>query len=203
MPRTTRPAYRMFAVFAVASALALAGCTPANTQPGGVMTTNNTDEPFGGTRPAKEVFADFLDTVDDIVRHSGTTFPRWDRQDIAGYNAVACGVKSREDGKQYYTNIHGGPVEDPDKAIVDMKAYWTGKGYKIGNIFTNMGGNTSAREINATTPAGMTVQYTPGKSRTSINVQSDCTLDPLAKETTTETIPLGDSSSAPSGSAGP
>ncbi len=205
MTCSTRPICRMLAklaVFSVASALALTGCAPANTQPGGTMTTSNTSSPFGGTRPAKEVFADFLDTIDDIVQHSGTTFPKWHRQDVAGYTGVACGVKSREDGDLYYTKLDGGPVEDPDKAIQDMKAYWEGKGYTIGNTFTNMGGNTTARQINAKTPSGIAVQYTPGKTRTSINVQSDCTLDPLAKETTTETIPLGDTGAASSGSSG-
>lgn len=166
------------------------------------MTTNMNEKPFGGTRPAKVVFADFLDTIDDIVQHSGATFPKWDRQAVAGYNAVACGVQSREDGKQYTSDLAGGPVEDPDKAIQDMKSRWEAKGYTIGNTFTNMGGNTTAREINATTPSGLLVQFTPGKTRSSVTVQSDCTLDPLAKETTTDTVPLGGTGSPSSDSAG-
>lgn len=166
------------------------------------MTTSNTPKPFDGTRPAKEVFTDFLDTIDDVVQHSGSAFPQWDRQDVAGYTGVACGVESREDGGQYYTNLDGGPVGDPDKAIQDMKSHWEAKGYTIGNIFTNMGGNTTGRQINAKSPEGILVQFTPGKTRSSILVQSDCTLDPLAKETTTETTPLGETGTPSSGSTG-
>lgn len=119
------------------------------------MTTNNIEEPFSGTRPAKVVFADFLDTVDDIVQHSGAAFPKWDRRNVAGYNAGACAVKGGEDGSRYTVSGQGGPVKDPDKAIREMKSHWEAKGYTIGNIFTNMGGNTTAREVNATTPSGI------------------------------------------------
>ncbi|MGO4858320.1 hypothetical protein [Arthrobacter sp. 2MCAF14] len=191
MTRPTRSACHPFAVLAIASALALAGCGLATTQPGGTMTSTRAPKPFDGTRPAKDVFTDFLDTIDDTIQHSGTTFPKWNRKDVTGYNAVACGIKSREDGNQYYTNLEGGPVDDPDQAIQDIKARWEAKGYAIGNIFTNMGGNTTARQINATTPSGVFVQFIPGKTRSSVEVKSDCTLDPLAKEATTDTIPLG------------
>ncbi|MDP9904706.1 hypothetical protein [Arthrobacter bambusae] len=145
---------------------------------------------LGGTRPARDVFKDYLNTFDDIVRRSGATFKKWDRADLAGYNAAACGVHSREDGRLYTRQIEGGPVPDPDAAIADMKAYWESKGYTIGNIFTNMGGNTSGRQINATTPTGILVQFTPGKEQSTIKVKSDCTLDPKARETTTATSPL-------------
>lgn len=195
MTRSTLPAFRMLTVLTVASALALSGCAPANTQPGGTMTTPHTPEPFDGTRPAKTVFTDFLDTTDDIVQHSGAAFPQWNREDVAGYTGVACGVESREDGGQYRTNLDGGPVVDPDKSLQDMKSHWEAKGYTIGNIFTNMGGNTSGRQINATSPEGILVQFTPGKTRSSILVQSDCTLDPLVKETTTNSMPLGNTAS--------
>lgn len=203
MTRPTRSAYRMLAAFAIASALALTGCTPATTQPGGTMTTNNTPKPFDGTRPAKEAFIDFLDNIDDAVQHSGTTFRKWNRQDIAGYNAVACGVKSREDGKQYTSQLEGGPVADPKAAVKTMKSHWEAKGYTIGNIFDESE-TTSGKgvEINATTPSGVFVQFTASTFGTFVNVQSDCTLDPLAKQTTTDTIPLGDTGAASPGSAG-
>jgi hypothetical protein len=53
-----------------------------------------------------------------------------------------------------------------------------------------MGGNTTGRQINATSPSGMSVQFTPGKTRSTINVQSDCTLDPDARKETTAALPL-------------
>jgi hypothetical protein len=202
MTRSTRPACQMLAVFTIASTLALTGCAPTYTQPGGTMTTNNNEESSGGTRPAKVVFADFLDTVDDIVQHSGATFPKWDRRNVAGYNAGACAVKGGEDGNKYTSSIDGGPVDDPDKAVQEMKSHWEAQGYTTGNIFTDMGGNTTAREVNATTPSGIVVQFTPGKTRSSVTVQSDCTLDPLAKETTTDRIPLGEAGNTSSPSAG-
>ena len=80
------------------------------------MTSTSAPKPFDGTRPAKEVFTDFLNTIDDTVQHSGTTFPKWNRQDVAGYNAPACGVKAREDGNKYTTQLDGGSVEDPKAA---------------------------------------------------------------------------------------
>ena len=134
-------------------------CTP------GSGVASRAPKPFDGTGPAKDVFTDFLNTIDDTIQHSGTTFPEWNRQNVAGYNAVACGIKSREDGNQYTSHLDGGPVGDPDQAVQDIKARWEAKGYKIGNIFTNMGGNTTARQINATTPSGVFVQFTPGKTR--------------------------------------
>ncbi|NYE93916.1 hypothetical protein FHU41_000137 [Psychromicrobium silvestre] len=153
------------------------------------------------TRSAKVVFQDFLDTMDDTVRHSGTEFSTWDKGDIAGYNAEACGIKSQEDGRQYTSQIVGGRVANPDLAIQQMKAYWESKGYVIESIFTNMGDNVTGRQINATSPTGILVQFTPAKEAESvINVQSDCTLDPLAAETTTETIPLG-APATPSGTS--
>ncbi|MFH5877755.1 hypothetical protein [Arthrobacter sp. NA-172] len=90
----TRSTCRMLAAFAIASALALTGCAPTNAQPGGTVTTNNASRPFGGTRPAKEVFTEFLDTIGDTVLRSGTTFPGWDRKRTAGYSTEVCGIKS-------------------------------------------------------------------------------------------------------------
>ncbi|NYE93917.1 hypothetical protein FHU41_000138 [Psychromicrobium silvestre] len=161
-------------------ATSLVGCTTSSVDPG---------YPFDGTRSAKVVFQDFLDTMDDIVKHSGTTFADWDRQDVTGYVAEGCGVRNQEDGRLYGRQIVGGRVVNPDLAVQQMKAYWESKGYVIESIFTNMGGNTTGRQINATSPTGVSVQFTPGKTRSTINVQSDCTLDPLANETTTKIIP--------------
>ncbi|MGO4858319.1 hypothetical protein [Arthrobacter sp. 2MCAF14] len=101
MTRPARPACHLLAVFIVASALVLAGCAPATTQPGGTMTSTGAPKPFDGTRPAKEVFTDFLNTIDDAVQHSGTTFPGWDRKKTAGYSTESCGINSKEDGNRY------------------------------------------------------------------------------------------------------
>lgn len=83
-----------------------------------------------------------------------------------------------------------------------MKANWEAKGYTIGNIFdeseTTQGKGV---EVNATTPSGIHVQFTASTFGSFVNVKSDCTLDPLAKETTTDTIPLGETRIASSGSA--
>jgi hypothetical protein len=136
------------------------------------------------TRSADVVFVDFLDTMDDVVKHSGTSWPEWDRQDTAGYFADACGVREPEDGRAYDSQIEGGPVKDPERAVEEMKAHWEVKGYEIGNIFDNMGGNTTGIQINATSPSGIRVQYTPSKETSYINVESDCTLDPAARKKT-------------------
>jgi hypothetical protein len=117
----TTPSYRVLTTFAVASALAVTGCAPTNTQSGGTMATNNTSKPFAGTRPAKEVFTDFLDTINDTVQHSGTTFPGWDPKKTAGYSTESCGIKSKEDGNRYTVVGEGGPIEDPKAAVEKMK----------------------------------------------------------------------------------
>lgn len=158
------------------------------------MTTSpRTDpkRPFDGTRPAAAVFKDFLDTIDDTIKHSGTSFPGWNRNRLAGYHAQACAVRSQEDGRVYTIWGEGAGVPDPQASIEAMKKHWESLGYTIGNIFDQMGGNTTGKQINASTPNGFSLQFTPGKTRTSISVQSDCTLDPLARQTTTDTIPLG------------
>ncbi|GAB3557116.1 hypothetical protein GCM10027405_01280 [Arthrobacter alkaliphilus] len=156
---------------------------------GGPMSTTGAPNLSTGTRPAKDVFTDFLNTIDDAVQHSGTTFPRWNRQHVAGYNAPACGVKAREDGNQYYTNIEGGPVSDPKAAVESMKAHWEALGYTIEGAVPWPGENQRI-DLSATSPLGTRVVFSPSKGKSGINVKSDCTLDPLAKETTTDTIPL-------------
>ncbi len=189
MTRPIRSACHLFALLAIASAVALAGCAPAATQPGGTVNSTSDPKPFGGTRPVKEVFTDFLNTIDDAVQHSGTTFPKWDRQDVSGYTGVACGVKAREDGNLYYTNLEGGPVGDPKAAVESMKARWEALGYTIEGAVPWPGENQRI-DLSATTPLGTRVVFSPSKGKSGINVKSDCTLDPLAKEATTETIPL-------------
>jgi hypothetical protein len=136
------------------------------------------------TRSADVVFVDFLDTVDDVVKRSGTSWPEWDRSDTAGYVSEVCGVRAREDGRLYQRQIEGGPVKDPESAVEEMRAYWESLGYEIGNIFDNMGGNTTGIQINATSPSGIRVQFTPSKETSYINVESDCTLDPAAGKKT-------------------
>ncbi|MFK0005428.1 hypothetical protein ACIQTZ_00090 [Paenarthrobacter sp. NPDC090520] len=66
-----------------------------------------------------------------------------------------------------------------------MKAHWESKGYKVGNIFDNMGGNTTGIQINARSSRGLLVQFTPSKGTSFINVHSECTLDPAAAKKTT------------------
>ncbi|MFJ4168197.1 hypothetical protein ACIPY3_01680 [Paenarthrobacter sp. NPDC089714] len=66
-----------------------------------------------------------------------------------------------------------------------MKAHWESKGYKIGNVFDNMGANATGIEIGASTPRGMVLVFTPSKNTSFIDVQSECTLDPAADKKTT------------------
>ncbi len=167
------------------------------------MTTNGNEEPVNGTRAAKEVFIDFREAIDDTIQHSGTTFPGWDPKKTAGYSTEPCGITSREDGHRYSVQGEGGAIGDPKAAIEAMKSHWEAKGYKIGNIFDES--ETTAGkgvQINATTPSGVSVQFTASTFGSFVNVKSDCTLDPLAKETTTDTIPLGEAGNTSSGSAG-
>lgn len=168
--------------------LAIAACT-GNTS-GGTMNTPSSDASTSvdGSRPAKVIFPEYLDTIDDTVKHSGTTFPQFDKADRSGYKAEACGVHTREDGRQYTVQIEGGPVINPSQAIESMKAQWESRGYKIGNIFPQREGGTSS-EIAAHTPSGMLVVYTAGTVASFIKVVSDCTIDPAARDVTTATIP--------------
>lgn len=203
MTRHSRPAHSILAVLAIASALALTGCAPITTQPGVAKTPNVTEKPFDGTRTAKEVFTDFRETIADTIQHSGTTFPGWDPEKTAGYSTESCGIKTREDGSRYAVEGQGGPIGDPKAAIEAMKSHWDVEGYKIGNIFDESE-TTSGKgvEINATTPSGVFVQFTASTHGSFVNVKSDCTLDPLAKDTTTDTIPLGKAGTAAPGSSG-
>jgi hypothetical protein len=150
----------------------------------------NAPKPFDGTRPAKDVFTDFLNTIDDAVQHSGTTLPGWDRKRTAGYSTESCGIKSKEDGNRYAVVGEGGPVSDPKAAVESMKAHWEALGYTIDGTVPWPGENQRI-DVSATTPLGARVVFSPSKGKSGINVKSDCSLDPLAKETTTDTIPLG------------
>ncbi|MHA7306923.1 hypothetical protein ACX80E_17090 [Arthrobacter sp. TMN-49] len=126
------------------------------------MTANNTPKSFGGTRPAKDEFADFLNTIDDTVQHSGTTFPGWDLKRTAGYSTESCGIKSRENGNSYTVVGDGGPVADPKSAVETMKSRWEAKGYTIEGIVPWPGENQRI-DLSATTPLGTRVVFTPSK----------------------------------------
>ncbi|MFC8040838.1 hypothetical protein ACFUOZ_15915 [Paenarthrobacter sp. NPDC057355] len=155
------------------------GC--AANQPG----DGHRGEPGPGERSAQEVFTDFMDAVDDTVQKSGADWPIWNRSHTAGFFPGPCSVRSRDDGRAYQTQIEGGPVEDPKAAVERMRAHWESKGYEIGNIFDNMGGNTTGIEIGASTPRGMVLIFTPSKGTSFVNVHSECTLDPAADRRTT------------------
>jgi hypothetical protein len=153
------------------------------------VNSTNAPKPFDGTRPAKDVFTDFLNTIDDAVQHSGTTFPGWDRKRTAGYSTESCGIKSKEGGNRYAVVGEGGPVSDPKAAVESMKAHWETLGYTIEGAVP-WPGPAGAIDLSARTPAGVRIVFGASTNGSTINVKSDCTLDPLARETTTETIPL-------------
>ncbi|MFJ4168199.1 hypothetical protein ACIPY3_01690 [Paenarthrobacter sp. NPDC089714] len=163
----------------VTVSLGLSGC--AVNQAGG----GQGGEPGTGERSAQEVFTDFMDAIDDTVQQSGAEWPIWDRKHTAGFFPPPCSVHAREDGRAYQTQIEGGPVDDPRAAVERMKAHWESKGYKIGNIFDNMGGNTTGIQINARSSRGLLVQFTPSSETSFIKVVSECTLDPAADKKTT------------------
>ncbi|MFE4194503.1 hypothetical protein ACFRJ9_01435 [Paenarthrobacter sp. NPDC056912] len=141
-------------------------------------------EPRPGERSAEEVFTDFMDAIDDTVKHSGTDWPIWDRNHTAGFFAQPCSVHKRDDGRAYQTQIEGGPIDDPQAAVDRMKAHWESKGYKIGNIFDD-GNPATGVQINARTPRGMLVQFSPTPNGSLIVVVGECTLDPAARKNTT------------------
>ncbi|MFE4195469.1 hypothetical protein ACFRJ9_06375 [Paenarthrobacter sp. NPDC056912] len=141
-------------------------------------------EPGPGERSAKEVFTEFMDAMEDTVQRSGTTWPGWDRNDTADYVSEPCGVHARADGRLYQRQIKGGPVDDPQAAVERMKAHWESKGYKIGNIFDD-GEPATGVQINARTPRGMLVQFSPTPNGSLIMVMGECTLDPAARKKTT------------------
>ena len=159
--------------------LMLSGCGANQTGAG------KSGEPGPDERSAQEVFTEFLDVIDDTVRQSGATWATWDRKDTSGYFPPPCSVNSRDDGRAYQTQIEGGPVDDPRAAVERMRSHWESQGYKIGNIFDDMGANTTGIEIGASTPRGMVLIFTPSKHTSFINVHSECTLDPSAKRVTT------------------
>ncbi|MFE4194505.1 hypothetical protein ACFRJ9_01445 [Paenarthrobacter sp. NPDC056912] len=141
-------------------------------------------EPGPGERSAEEVFTDFMDAMEDTVQQSGTTWPGWDRNDTADYVSEPCGVHARADGRLYQRQIEGGPIDDPAAAVDRMKAHWESKGYKIGNIFDD-GDPATGVQINARTPRGMLVQFSPTPNGSLIMVMGECTLDPAARKKTT------------------
>ncbi|MFC8040840.1 hypothetical protein ACFUOZ_15925 [Paenarthrobacter sp. NPDC057355] len=164
--------------------LVMMGCLVASGCNGNSAINGQGGTPGPGQRSAEEVFIDFLDAIDDTVQHSGTDWPAWDRNHTAGFFPPPCSVQSRDDGRAYQTQIEGGPVDDPRAAVERMRTHWESKGYKIGNVFDNMGANTTGIEIGASTPRGMILIFTPSKHTSFINVQSECTLDPSAKKVT-------------------
>ena len=152
----------------------------------GMNSTNSgqPDEPGPGERSAEEVFTEFMDAMEDTVQHSGAYWPSWDRQDTSGYFPPPCSVRTRDDGRAYQTQIEGGPIDDPQAAVDHMKAHWKSKGYTIGNIFDDVNPATGM-QINARTPRGMLVQFSPTRNGSLIKVVGECTLDPAARKKTT------------------
>ena len=175
MTTTTKFNRKAWLVSMMVGCLMVSGCSANQT----------VDEPGPGGRSAQEVFTEFMEAMDDTVQHSGTTWPEWDSEDTAGYVAEPCGVHERADGHLYQRQIEGGPVADPRAAVERMRDRWESKGYKIGNVFDNMGGNITGIEIGASTPRGMVLIFTPSKGTSFINVHSECTLDPAADRRTT------------------
>lgn len=175
----TKPKRKALLVSIMLGCLVMTGC--------GMNSVNGEQqgEPGPGERSAEAVFTDFMDAIDDTVQHSGADWPSWDRQDTAGYFPPPCSVRARDDGRAYQTQIEGGPVSDPRAALEQMKAHLESKGYTIGNIFDNMGGNTTGIQLNARSPRGLLVQFTPSKETSFIKVVGECTLDPTAKKRTT------------------
>jgi hypothetical protein len=75
-------------------------------------------------------------------------------------------------------------VDDPQAAVDRMKAHWESTGYKIRNIFDD-GDPATGVQINARTPRGMLVQFSPTPNGSLILVMGECTLDPAARKKTT------------------
>ena len=174
----TKPNRKVLLVSIMLGCLMMTGC--------GMNSTNGErqGEPGPGERSAEEVFTEFLDAMEDTVQHSGTSWPGWDRNDTADYVSEPCGVHSRADGRLYQRQIEGGPIDDPQAAMVRMKAHLEKKGYTIGNIFDN-GNPATGVQINARTPRGLLVQFSPTPNGSLIKVMGECTLDPVARKKTT------------------
>jgi hypothetical protein len=175
---TTKPNRKTWLALMMAGCLVMTGC--------GMNSANSgqNGEPGPGERSAEEVFTDFLDAMEDTVKQSGTTWPRWDRNDTADYVSEPCGVHARADGRLYQRQIEGGPIIDPQAAVDRMKAHWESVGYTIGNIFDD-GKPATGMQINARTPRGMLVQFSPLPNGSLIMVMGECTLDPAARKKTT------------------
>jgi hypothetical protein len=122
--------------------------------------------------------------MEDTVQHSGTTWPGWDRNDTADYVSEPCGVHARADGRLYQRQIEGGAIIDPQAAVQRMKAHWESKGYTIGNIFDD-GNPSTGIQMNARTPTGVRLQFSPTPHVSFIKVIGVCTLDPAAEKETT------------------
>ncbi|VXB77491.1 conserved hypothetical protein [Arthrobacter sp. 9V] len=175
----TKPGNKLWFVSMTLGCLMMNGC--------GMNSTNSgrPDEPGPGERTAEEVFTEFMDAMEDTVQQSGTTWPGWDRSDTVDHVSEPCGVHARADGRLYQRQIEGGPIDDPQAAVERMKAHWKFQGYTIGNIFDNMGANTTGIEIIASTPRGMVLIFTPSKHVSFVKVMGECTLDPAARKKTT------------------
>ncbi|NYE95565.1 hypothetical protein FHU41_001815 [Psychromicrobium silvestre] len=96
------------------------------------------------TRPADIVLKDFANTIEDTVKHSGTTFPGWKG-----------------------SNTDGGSIADPKAAAAAMKANWESLGYVIGNIFNGTNRPVPGVQLNTTTPSGMFTHFSPGADKRS------------------------------------
>ncbi|VXB77540.1 hypothetical protein ARTHRO9V_190075 [Arthrobacter sp. 9V] len=177
-PKNLRSPLRFLMALLTVGCLMMTGC--------GMNSTNSgqPDEPGPGERSAEEVFTEFMDAMEDTVQHSGAYWPSWDRQDTSGYFPPPCSVRTRDDGRAYQTQIEGGPIDDPQAAVDHMKAHWKSKGYTIGNIFDDVNPATGM-QINARTPRGMLVQFSPTRNGSLIKVVGECTLDPAARKKTT------------------
>ncbi|NYE94296.1 hypothetical protein FHU41_000517 [Psychromicrobium silvestre] len=186
MPATRHKKVASLVLASCIALVMLTGCAIFPTSPNGdpVPSNGSTDpaRPFNGTRPAKVVKQDIYDTVEDVVKHSGAKFPTWNRANPPGLSVDYCVVDDHE-GTSYSVSLEGGPVTDSDKAIETMKAHWESLDYSIGTYFHDMGGNTTGRELNATSPAGAQIQFVPASGNgTLIYAESECTLDPSAKD---------------------
>ncbi len=99
---------------------------------------------------------------------------------------TTCTVGSKS-GNHFSIDLRGGASPDPKAAVAKIKDYWTSKGWKIGNIFDETNAPNPGMQIGATSPTGIFVVFSPGKNVTgpqtktdwtTLQVESDCTLDP-------------------------
>ncbi|NYE95564.1 hypothetical protein FHU41_001814 [Psychromicrobium silvestre] len=154
--------------------------------PGGTMTTDPS-HPYNGTRPADVVRNDFYNTIEDTVKHSGTTFPTWNRKDPQQIDRNGCTIGSGE-GHNFSIQIDGGPVPDTTAAVEKMKTHWESIGYTIDGIVPWPGDNKTI-DLTGITPTGTRIIYSPSMGKSSIDVESECTLDPSLNGVPTPTTP--------------